>query len=312
MKSQVTNLEELLETNRTPGSRDIDPNRIRKAIVTGGDSGIGRYTAMALAEDGCDVAITWAHHEDDAKLTAKAIESFGRKAYIEKMDLNDPQAGVTSIDNMVEALGGLDIFVNNAGKMTKKVFPELELEDIQSQFAINTFGATLAIQRASQHMLGISDGILPKQVAQILQQARKVIAGEIASPRKTPGRIIVVTSVHEHIASPADTIYTMAKHALGGLIKSAAFSLAGTNVTINGVRPGEIATPMNENHPEDCLDAKRKFIPGRRPGHPTEIASMIRYLASDDSTYVNGMSYDVDGGMTISTPMAMEGYQKLA
>ena len=102
----------------------------------------------------------------------------------------------------------------------------------------------------------------------------------------------------------------MTKHALGGFIKCAAFALAGTNVTINGVRPGEIATPLNDMHPED-IDNDRPYLTVRRSGHPTEIASMVRYLASDETSFINGMSYDVDGGMAIGEPMSQEMYQQM-
>ncbi len=79
MKSEVTNLQDLLHTNRAPGTRGVDPLRRRPAIITGGDSGIGRYTALGLAEAGCDVAFTYAHHPKDAALTVQGIESFGCK-----------------------------------------------------------------------------------------------------------------------------------------------------------------------------------------------------------------------------------------
>lgn len=312
MKSEVTTLKELLETNRTPGERQADPNRIRKAIITGGDSGIGRYAALALAEDGCDIAFTYAHHKEDAELTAEAIRSFGRKAYIQHMDLADPQSSIPAVDAMVEQLGGLDIFVNNAGKMIKKQFPHLELSDIDDLFRVNTFGGVLAMQRATRYMLGMDPDGNTSSFDEIAGVARKVLTGKVSSPRKTPGRIIVISSVHGEIASPADTAYTMTKHALEGFVKCAAYALAGTNITINTIRPGEITTPMNDAHPEDALDTKRKYLPSRRPGHPTEIADAIRFLASDSSSYFNGTGLNIGGGMMIGEPMAMEMYQKMA
>ncbi|MCP9236317.1 SDR family oxidoreductase [Lewinella sp. JB7] len=310
MKSEITSVDELLESITPPGARQADPGRIRKAIVTGGDTGIGRYTALALAKDGCDVAFTYAHHREDADVTAEAIRRLGRKAYVHHMDLSMPENALPAVDAMVKDLGGIDIFVNNAGAMTMKRFPELELSDLDHLFRINTFGAVLAIQRATRYMLGMDPDGNTSTFDDIAHMARKVVTGEISSPRKTPGRIVVISSVHEHAASPLDTVYTMTKHALGGFIKCAAFALAGTNITINGVRPGEIATPMNDEHPEKATDTDRKFLPARRVGHPSEIASMVRYLASDEAEYCNGLSYDVDGGFSIGEPMVMEGYQK--
>ena len=311
MNSQVTTVEELLETLSPPGSRDQPSDRIRNAIVTGGDTGIGRYTALTLAKDGCDIALTYAHHRDDAELTAEAIRRLGRRAIVQHMDLSDPASAGPAVDAMVRELGSLDIFVSNAGQMKMQVFPDVELSDMEHLFRVNTFGAVMAMQRGVRYMLGLDAENEESKFEEIAAMARKVLTGKVTSPRKTPGRLIVITSVHEHIASPVDTIYTMTKHALGGFIKCAAFALAGTNITVNGVRPGEITTPMNDGHPEDALDMNRKLIPAKRPGHPAEIASMVRYLASDETAFISGVSYDVDGGMSIGGPMASEGYQKV-
>ncbi|WP_116125905.1 SDR family oxidoreductase [Lewinella sp. IMCC34183] len=311
MKSEVTTVDELLETLTPPGARDVPAGRIRNVIITGGDTGIGRYTALLLAKDGCDIALTYAHHREDAELTAEAIRRLGRRAFIQHMDLENPATAAPAVDAMVRELGSLDIFVSNAGEMDMKVFPELELGDLEKLFRINTFGAVLAMQRGVRYMLGLDAENEESKFEEIAAMARKVLTGKVTSPRSTPGRLIVVTSVHEHIASPVDTVYTMTKHALGGFIKCAAFALAGTNVTVNGVRPGEITTPMNDAHPEDALDMDRPHIPSKRPGHPAEIASMIRYLAGDDTAFINGVSYDVDGGMSIGGPMASAGYRKV-
>ena len=310
VKSKITNLQDLLDSNVAPGARGVDSSRTRKVIITGGDSGIGRYTAMALAQDNCDVAITYNNHKEDAELTAEAVRHYGRKCYVHHLDLSVPENGPTVVDAMVKDLGGLDIFFNNAGIMGMQQFPNLELKDLTEMFRINTFGAVLAIQRATRHMLGMDPKGNESSIKEMVTEARKMVTGKISGPRATPGRIIINTSVHEHIASPADTIYTMTKHALGGFIKCAAFALAETNITINGVRPGEIATPLNDMHPED-IDNDRPFLTVRRSGHPLDIAGMVKYLASDATSFINGMSYDVDGGMSIGEPMSQEMYQKM-
>lgn len=314
-ESQVKTLEELLKVHPTPGEREAAKERgdtPRKVIITGGDSGIGRHAALALAEDGCDVAFTYAHNEEDAELTAEGVRHFGRNAYFTKMDLNDPESAIPAIDELVEKLGGLDIFVSNAGMMTTKRFPQLTMEDMQTLFNVNFFGAVLATQRASRHMVGIDLDGNEKTLDDIAHTARKFVTGEMTSPRKVPGRIIINTSVHEHIVCPVDHVYTMTKHALGGFIKCAAYALAGTNITVTGVRPGEIATPFNSMHPDDGEKQTRKYIPSRRAGHPSEIASMIKYLASDETSFINGVSYDVGGGISIGEPMSHDLYQKAA
>ena len=310
-KSEITDPDELIATMTPPGARDLDPSRVRRAIVTGGNTGIGRYTALALAADGCDVGFTYAHHRNDATVTAAAIEKLGRRAFFMPMDLEDPNAAEPVIDSLVDQLGGLDIFVNNAGTMSMQKMPNIDLGDMEKLFRINTFGAVIAVQRSLRHMLNFEPDDDDNTLDKVTSMARKVVTGRISKPRQTPGRIIIVTSTHEHVASPADTVYTMTKHALGGFIKCAAFELAGTGVTVNGIRPGEIATPMNRMGPEAAMDQDRPSIPAKRVGHPAEIASAIRYLASDDTEFINGVSYDVGGGLSIGQPMAMETYRKL-
>ena len=312
MESDVKNLSELLETLTPPGCRDVDPDRVRKAIVTGGSTGLGRYIAIALAQDGCDVAITYAHNRDDAELTAEAVHHFGRACVIQQMDLETPEHAEPAIDEMVDQLGGLDIYVNNAGAMVQQRLPDIDLAEMQRLFNINTFGAVLGAQRALRHMLEMSPSKDDEgTIERAAQSARWLISGKEVAPRKTPGRIIFVTSVHEKVASPADTIYTMTKHALGGLVKCAAFSTAGYNITVNAIAPGEIATPMNSMGPEDAVDTHRDDIPAKRAGHPTEIAEAVVFLASDQASFINGVSYDVDGGLAIAEPMAMQAYRAM-
>ena len=310
MNSEVKTLEELLETAVTPGERGVDPNRVRRAIITGGSTGLGRYIAIALAKDNCDVAITYAHNRDDAELTAKAVESFGRRCVIEQLDLEQPQTAEPAIDKMVEALGGLDIFVSNAGTMVMQKMPGIDLEHLEKLFRINTFGAVLGCQHAFRHMLNLFDAEDSGPLEQVKDKLAQFTKQHIAKPRETPGRIILITSTHEHVASPVDSVYTMSKHALGGFIKTAAFDCKGLNITVNGIRPGEIATPINNMHPEDATDTKRTTLPAERAGHPMEIAEAVRFLADDASSFITGVSYDVGGGIAIGQPMALDAYRQ--
>ncbi len=158
------------------------------AIVTGGSTGIGRSTAIALAKSGHDVAITFAHSEGEARETAKAVEAEGQRCIVAHLDLSSPDTANPCVDELVDQLGGLDVVVSNAGMMVNRKMPDLDLETATKIFNVNTLGALLVIQRAVHHML--PNGI----------------DGE---PRTTPGRVIVVTSVHEEIASPSNTFYTM-------------------------------------------------------------------------------------------------------
>lgn len=260
-----------------------------KAIITGGSTGIGRATAIEMAKSGFDVAITYATSDADAKQTAKHVEEIGRRCIVKQLDLNTPEAANPCVDEMVDELGGLDVVVSNAGLMVKQKMPDIDMETVQRIFNVNTFGAMLVIQRAVHHMLPNGMG---------------------GPPREKPGRVIVVTSVHEEIASPVDTLYTMTKHALGGLVKCLALDLTPLNITVNAVAPGEIATPMNEMAPSDFDDTERPAIPARRTGHPDEIAAVIDFLASDKAGFVTGVRWPVDGGFEAATPLAATAYRE--
>lgn len=261
----------------------------RKAIVTGGSTGIGRSTAVALARSGHDVAITYATSDQECRETASMVESLGRRCFVKQLDFTNPETGEPAVTEMVDELGGLDVFVSNAGMMVNQKMPNIDYATALKIFNINTFGAMLAIQRAVSHML--PDGMN-------------------GPGRKSPGRVIVVTSVHEQIASPLDTLYTMTKHALGGLVKCLALDLTPLNITVNAVAPGEVATPMNDMEPGEFDDVQRPAIPARRAGHPDEIAAVINFLASDQSGFVTGVRWPVDGGFEAATPLAASVYRE--
>lgn len=260
----------------------------RKAIITGGSTGIGRATAIAMARAGHDVAITYAHGQDEAQRTCEMVQAEGRVCVVKRLDLSDPKTANPVVDEMVGELGGLDVFVNNAGMMVNRTVPDLEMETAQQIFNVNTIGATLAIQRAVHHML-------PN--------------GLDGDPKSTPGRIIVVTSVHESIASPVDTLYTMTKHALGGLVKCLALHLTPLNITVNSVAPGEIATPMNDMDPSDAKGSRREAIPVRRVGHPDEVAAVINFLAGKQAGFVTGARWPIDGGFEAAAPLAASAFR---
>jgi NAD(P)-dependent dehydrogenase (short-subunit alcohol dehydrogenase family) len=247
------------------------------AIVTGGNSGIGRATAVALAERGFDVGITWHEHEDRAREALEEGEGPGRRAAARQMDLD---AGfpddADAVDALIEALGGVDVLVNNAGAGLTAPFLELDLETWERTIHLVLSGGFLCAQKAARRMV---------------EQGRG-------------GRIVNVTSVHEHVPLSDSAPYVAAKHGLGGLTKQLALELAPHGITVNAVAPGEIATRMTGQEDQDPHEAERPGVPVGRPGDAREVAAVIAFLASPEASYVNGASYVVDGGMLVMAAMA--------
>lgn len=241
----------------------------RSAIVTGSDSGIGKATAVALAQAGMDVGITWHEDQQGAEDTAQEVSSLGRNAVVKRLDTTDIPTCGDVIDALAEELGGVDVFVNNAGTGDNALFLELTLDQWRHTMDTNLEGAFVCMQRTARRMVAAGNG----------------------------GRIIAVTSVHEHQPKIGSSAYDASKHGLGGLIKTIAIELAQHGITANSVAPGEIATPMTGQEDEDPHEEKRPGVPLGRPGDAREIAAVIAFLASPASSYVTGASWVVDGGM---------------
>lgn len=248
----------------------------RHAIVTASDSGIGAATAVALAEAGLDVGITWHSDEEGAENTAEAVRAHGSRAVVARFDATDFDSVPGVIDGLADELGGLDVFVNNAGGGSGGAFLDLELEAWRADLALNLDGAFVALRTAARRM----------------------------AHHRTGGRLIAVTSVHEHQPRVGSAAYVAAKHGLGGLIKTMAQELGAHGITANAVAPGEIATPLNDMDADDADETRRPGIPLARPGRPKEIADVIRFLASPAASYVTGASWVVDGGMLQMGPQA--------
>jgi NAD(P)-dependent dehydrogenase (short-subunit alcohol dehydrogenase family) len=241
------------------------------AIVTGSDSGIGKATAVALAERGMDVGITWHTDEVGAHGAAAEVRERGQRAEVRQVDLADVAQGPRLIDGLADQLGGLQVLVNNAGVGASTPFLEVPLQEWREVLEVDLTAAFVTAQAAARRMVADGGG----------------------------GRIVNVTSVHEHVPLPGSAAYCAAKGGLGLLTKVMALELAEHRITVNAVAPGEIATPMTGAHDKDPRRLQRPGIPAGRPGHAREIAAAIAFLASPEASYVTGESFVVDGGLLL-------------
>jgi NAD(P)-dependent dehydrogenase (short-subunit alcohol dehydrogenase family) len=242
------------------------------AVVTGGNSGIGRATAAALAQRGFDVGIVWHAEEDRAREAVAECEGHGVRAVARQADLAQVPGSDAVIDELADELGGIDALVNNAGAGHTTPFLELELERFRRVLDLDLAAPFLCAQRAARRMVAQARG----------------------------GRIVNVTSVHEHVPLADGAAYVAAKHALGGLTKQMAFELGEHGILVNSVAPGEIATRMTGQEDEDPRGNERP-VPLGRPGDAREVGALIAFLASADNGYVTGQSYVIDGGMLVTT-----------
>lgn len=236
----------------------------KRALVTGGSRGIGAAIAVALARKGADVAITYARSPERAETVVQSIESNGGKGVAIQADSSDPAAVMRSVEEAVQALGGLDILVNNAAIATYKLVAEFTVEEIDALFAINARSPILASQAAMPHL-------------------------------KKGGRIITIGSAGaERIVGPS-TVYSMTKSALQSFTRGLARELGPRDITVNLVQPGSTNTEMNPAEGE-FGDYQRSLIPLGRYGEPEDVADAVTFLASAAARQITGTILTVDGG----------------
>ena len=252
------------------------PAHDRLAIVTGADSGMGKATAELFAAEGFDVGITFHTDEAGAEDTRAAIEQRGQRCFVTRQDLTSPDTADV-IDALAGRLGGLGVLVNNAGTGHRDEALDLSYDRWRDMLATDLDGPFLCSQRAARHMIDAGKG----------------------------GRIINVTSVHEHIPRYGASAYCTAKAGLGMLTQCLALEWARHGITVNSVAPGEISTPMTGMDESEAFHEDRPGNPVGRPGHVNEVASVIAFLASPRSSYLTGRSIPVDGGLML---MAAHGH----
>lgn len=244
----------------------------RTAIVTGASSGIGRATAVALARNGFAVGIGYRRDLAGARATADEVCAAGADGRVFALDLDRPGAAAEAITTVIDAFGGIGVFVNNAGVNRRCGVLEETVAGWERLLTTDLTGPFFCAQAAARRMVEAGGG----------------------------GRIINVTSVHEHVPIFGGGAYCTAKGGLGILTQVMALELAPHGITVNAVAPGETATPMNGVADDvDAADLERPGIPVGRPARTAEVASLIAYLAGDDAAYVTGASLMVDGGLSL-------------
>ncbi len=233
------------------------------AVVTGANTGIGWAIAQRLQEDGYLPGFHTRDNKAESKARYEEIAENGRAHWLVG-DLSDRDIGERLVSETVEALGRIDVLVNNAGATSAKPALELDVDDFDSLFSVDVRGAFLMSSAAAKRMRDGDGGV-----------------------------IVNITSVHERIPRPGFALYASAKSALGMLTRSLALELARDGIRVSAVAPGAIATPRNEE-----ADELSDQIPLGRPGDPAEVAALVSYLVSDQASYVTGTSVVIDGAMT--------------
>lgn len=243
-------------------------------LVTGGSAGIGRATAIEAARHGADVAINYLGHDEGARSAVAAIEALGRKAVAIEGDVADRATAARFVATAAETLGGVDIFVSNAGICPFHSFLDMPAETFERTMAVNLHGAFYMVQAVANRMV---------------EQGRG-------------GAIVAVSSISALVGGEMQTHYTPTKAGVHSLMQSAAIALGRHGIRCNSVMPGTIATEINR---DDLADEDKRVrmaarVPLGRLGEAGDIAGPIIFLASDMARYVTGAALLVDGGAFVN------------
>ncbi|MFD2740632.1 SDR family oxidoreductase [Sulfitobacter aestuarii] len=240
------------------------------ALITGGDSGIGRATAVLYAREGARIGIVYRDEDRDAEKTRDVIEAEGSEALLIRGDVGDKDFCEKAVAQTREKFGGLDILVNNAGEQHAQGAPEdIEEAQIERTFRTNIFGTMFMTQAALPH----------------LQEG---------------ARIICVTSITAYKGQDLLIDYASTKGAILAFLRAMASKLAPKGILVNGVAPGPIWTPLiPASFPEDAVKDFGKNSPLGRPGQPNEVAPSLLFLACSDSSYMTGQVLHPNGGTLV-------------
>ncbi|MBF2047964.1 MAG: SDR family oxidoreductase [Elainella sp. C42_A2020_010] len=248
-----------------------DKLRNKVALITGGDSGIGRAVAIAYAKEGADVAIVYLNEHEDAKETQRLVEQEGRKCVAIAGDIGVESFCQQAVQKTVQELGKLDILVNNAAEQhPQESIENISAEQLERTFRTNIFSMFYLIKAALPHL-------------------------------KEGSAIINSTSVTAYKGNPQLLDYSTTKGAIVAFTRSLSQALVGKGIRVNGVAPGPIWTPLiPSTFPEEKVESFGAQVPMQRAGQPEEIAPSYVFLASDDSSYMSGQILHPNGGEVVN------------
>ncbi len=242
----------------------------KTALVTGGSRGIGRAIALAMAEEGANIAVVFAGNREAAEKTAAEIAEKGVQARVYQCDVASAGETEAVVKQILDDFGGVDILVNNAGIVRDTLLLRMKEEDFDAVLNTNLKGAYHMIRQLYSHMM-----------------------------RRKSGSIINISSVVGLMGNAAQANYAAAKAGLIGLTKSTAKELASRGVTCNAIAPGYIQSDMTDALPEKAKEAIVSQIPMKHTGLPQDVANLAVFLAGPAASYITGEVIRVDGGMAM-------------
>jgi len=247
-------------------------NVTKRALVTGAAGGLGAAIALGLARDGFDIAVT-SRNAERLAATVSNIEAMGRRVAPITLELRSASSAEQAVARAVEALGGLDVLVNNAGITARTPAVDIKLEEWEDVMRVNTTGALLMSQQIARHLLAT----------------------------KREGCIINIASTHGLIGFPQRLSYGTSKGALVQMTRMLAIEWAPNGIRVNAIAPGTVETPSRIEFfaaNPSTREAMIRRVPVGRFANPDEVAGMVSYLASPAAAYVTGQTLILDGGLT--------------
>lgn len=278
MPKQHQNQQPGVESEMNPLPKSIDPSykgsgklQDKVAIITGGDSGIGKATAIYFAKEGADVAICYLNENEDASATKELIEKENRKCLLIPGDVGEEKHCQSTVKQVIDHFGHIDILVNNAGEQhPQQTILNITSSQLLKTFQTNIFSYFYMVQASLPYL-------------------------------KKGSSIINTASVTAYKGHKTLIDYSATKGAIVSFTRSLALSLASKGIRVNGVAPGPIWTPLiPSTFTEDEVETFGSNVPLSRPGQPYELAPTYVYLASEDSSYVSGQILHVNGGTIVN------------